>query len=610
MATGVTAQEKHGSDALTAARPAHHDHHPLPEGGAPVTLSYAGKLAERDVLAPLPGSFLRMDGKGRTVVAKSIEPNSVVLSDNIFALHNLVQSGQRATLVYLDPPYGTGMEFHSRKLQHAYKDDRAPAAYLEFMRRRLILIREAMADDGSLYLHIGHQMLFHVKVILDEVFGPTNFRNLIVRRKCSSKNFTRNSYPNIHDYILFYTKSARFKWFQPTEAPEQDWLDREYPKEDAKGRYKLVPVHAPGTRNGETGNIWRNMSPPPGKHWQYTPAKLEQMDKRGEIHWSRTGNPRRKVYLTTDKTVALTDYWSKFRDAHHQSIPITGYAARSTLVKTAANTWSLVPQTAFGDTLLAAADASAGRTALGFATLTDYVTLAGAQTLTNKTITSPLGIVKGDVGLGNVDNTSDATKNAAAVTLTNKTMTSPAINNPTIGGTVAGAITFSSGSEWSGSGTTAQSGNMKVRLMRTTGQVNGVFFKGLAVADPMFYTPPGSDDLAIGFDTGAGAVNTTRFYQSGDVVIPNAAPSSVYSAGYRGIPFSEQSTDYTFVLADVGRGKYMNSGSSRTFTIPPNSSVAWPQGSAIVAYNYPASAATISVAPGSGVTLQRRCKAM
>jgi len=68
-------------------------------------------------------------------------------------------------------------------------------------------------------------------------------------------------------------------------------------------------------------------------------------------------------------------------------------------------------------------------------------TLAGTETLTNKTITSPIGIVKSDVGLGNVDNTSDATKDAAAVTLTNKTITAPAISAPTFSGTAAGSLT-------------------------------------------------------------------------------------------------------------------------------------------------------------------------
>jgi adenine-specific DNA-methyltransferase len=331
MATGISKTEQHGEDALTATRNTHADPFPLPGRDDQARLDYPNKLAVSQILRPLESSFVNLDRAGNASCSTVISANSFVLSDNYFALHSLIDSGKRANLVYLDPPYGTGMDFHSRGLQHAYKDDRAPATYLEYMRRRLILTREAMSDDGSLYLHIGHQMLFHLKVILDEVFGPKNFRNVIVRRKCSSKNFTRKSYPNLNDYILFYTKSNVFKWHQPTEKPEKSWIDKEYTKVDTKGRYKLVPVHAPGTRNGATGMPWKGKSPPPGKHWQFAPAKLDELDERNEIHWSKTGNPRRKVYLTSDKMLPLTDYWSKFRDAHHQSIQITGYPTEKNL---------------------------------------------------------------------------------------------------------------------------------------------------------------------------------------------------------------------------------------------------------------------------------------
>ena len=78
-------------------------------------------------------------------------------------------------------------------------------------------------------------------------------------------------------------------------------------------------------RRGDTGGEWRGMMPPPGKHWQYVPSKLDDLDAKGEIHWSKNGNPRRKVYLTEDKSLPLTDYWDQYRDAHHQSILITGY---------------------------------------------------------------------------------------------------------------------------------------------------------------------------------------------------------------------------------------------------------------------------------------------
>jgi len=90
-------------------------------------------------------------------------------------------------------------------------------------------------------------------------------------------------------------------------------------------------VHAPGTRRGETGKSWKGMMPPPGKHWQYAPEKLDELDQAGLIHWSKNGNPRRRVYLPEEKTVPLNDYWENFRDAHHQSIKITGYPTEKNL---------------------------------------------------------------------------------------------------------------------------------------------------------------------------------------------------------------------------------------------------------------------------------------
>jgi adenine-specific DNA-methyltransferase len=268
-------------------------------------------------------------------------------------------------LVYLDPPYGTGLDFHSRNLEHAYNDGMGQAAYIEFMRRRLILMRECMTDDGSIYVHIGHQMLAHVKVIMDEVFGADRFRNLITRRKCSSKNFTSKQFANINDFILFYSKNRAYKWNQPRIEAEEEWVLKEYPKLDALGRrYKLVPIHAPGTRNGETGQPWRGMLPPPGKHWQYVPHKLEDFDRQGDIHWSKNGNPRRKVYWSVDKKRALTDYWEQYRDAHHQSVQITGYPTEKNLdmlkmiVAASSDTGDLVidPFCGSGTTLQAARD--------------------------------------------------------------------------------------------------------------------------------------------------------------------------------------------------------------------------------------------------------------
>ena len=332
MATGISKYEQQTTDALSAFIPLR-DPLLLPSDDERVELHYAGKAEKNEILIRPNFSFKEIteSGNGAKCI-EAIKDKTFALTDNLFGLHDLYESGKKVTLFYLDPPYGTGMDYQSRELEHAYDDKMGTAKYTEFMRRRLVLMRECMADDGSIYVHIGHQMLAHLKLVMDEIFGQKNFCNLIVRRKCSSKNFTRNQYANLNDYILFYSKSSHYKWFQPGQTPDQSWVEKEYPKVDKYGRrFKLVPIHAPGTRKGETGEPWRGKLPPPGKHWQYTPSKLDAFDSLGDIHWSRNDNPRRKVYWNSRKKVALTDYWDMYRDAHHQSIKITGYPTEKNL---------------------------------------------------------------------------------------------------------------------------------------------------------------------------------------------------------------------------------------------------------------------------------------
>jgi adenine-specific DNA-methyltransferase len=398
MATGISKREQLSADAISALELVN-DEVALPGNKTTVELAYQNKAALSDIVRPAARQFLRLGAKIPHNIQTLID-NSFVLDDNFFVLNELISQGRKATLFYLDPPYGTGLDFHSRNLQHAYNDGMGQAAYLEFMRRRLILMRECLTDDGSIYVHIGHQMLAHVKVIMDEVFGSDQFRNLITRRKCSSKNFTSRQFANINDFILFYSKGRSYKWNQPRIEAEDEWVLKEYPKMDELGRrYKLVPIHAPGTRNGETGQPWRDMMPPPGKHWQYIPTKLEEFDRQGDIHWSKNGNPRRKVYWSADKKRTLTDYWEQYRDAHHQSVQITGYPTEKNLdmikmiVEASSDVGDLVvdPFCGSGTTLQAARDldrhfigvdasftaaqATLKRMRYGMETMGDYVNL-------------------------------------------------------------------------------------------------------------------------------------------------------------------------------------------------------------------------------------------
>ena len=251
-------------------------------------------------------------------------------ADNIDVLTALLDDKEvcgRVTLIYIDPPYNTGGAFETRDFKHAYDDRFTLQSYLSFMRKRLELMRQLLSKEGSIYVHLDSNMVFHVKVMMDEVFGMQNFKGMITRKKCKSKNFTRKTYGNISDYILFYTKTDQPVWNRPYEEWSDDKRLKEYPyiEEGTGRRYKKVPVHAPGTRNGDTGKAWRGLMPPEGKHWQFTPDKLDEMDQRGEIYWSQNGNPRRKVYLDRSLGVPVQDIWLDYLDINNQNTLVTGY---------------------------------------------------------------------------------------------------------------------------------------------------------------------------------------------------------------------------------------------------------------------------------------------
>lgn len=251
-------------------------------------------------------------------------------ADNIDVLTALLEDDNvcgKVTLIYIDPPYNTGGAFETRDFKHAYDDCFTLQSYLTFMRKRLELMYRLLSPEGSIYVHLDSNMVFHVKVMMDEIFGMRNFKGMITRKKCKSKNFTKKTYGNISDYILFYTKTDEPVWNRPYEEWSEEKVLKEYPfvEKGTGRRYKKVPVHAPGTRNGSTGTAWRGLMPPEGKHWQFTPDKLDEMDAKGEIYWSSNGNPRRKVYLDQSHGVPVQDIWLDYLDVNNQNTLITGY---------------------------------------------------------------------------------------------------------------------------------------------------------------------------------------------------------------------------------------------------------------------------------------------
>ena len=284
-------------------------------------LVYPDKTPEREILGAPAAGF--------ETLRRGPSSKRLYFGDNLDVLRVLADDPDvrgRVTLVYVDPPFATRSRFVSRAQSRAYDDTLSGAAFVEFLRKRLVLLRELLSREGSVYLHLDEKMVFEMKIVMDEVFGARNYRNTIVRKKCSSKNYTRRAYGNVADFILFYTRTDGYVWNRQT-APlsEESAKEYRYVEEGTGRRFMKAPVHAPGTRNGETGGPWRGKLPPPGKHWQHPPRTLDEMDERGEIFWSKNGNPRKKVYLDGHPGVGVQDIWTEFRDAYNQNVKITGY---------------------------------------------------------------------------------------------------------------------------------------------------------------------------------------------------------------------------------------------------------------------------------------------
>lgn len=291
-------------------------------------LVYDGKRSAKEILQQtLPAAF---------ETEWNVQPNKLIHAENLSVLKYLLdvrKLGSLIDLIYIDPPFATNRNFaigkdrtstisSSKTDKIAYTDDLTGADFLEFLRERLVLLRELMSETASIYLHTDYKIGHYVKIIMDEIFGAENFRNDITRIKCNPKNFKRRGYGNIKDQILFYSKGGNPTWNEPKDDFADGDIERLFKKTDGDGRkYTTIPLHAPGeTKNGKTGNAWRGIPPPNGRHWRSAPEVLEQLETDGLIEWSKKGVPRRKIYADEKTGKKKQDIW-EYKDAQYPNYP-------------------------------------------------------------------------------------------------------------------------------------------------------------------------------------------------------------------------------------------------------------------------------------------------
>lgn len=182
-------------------------------------LVFAGKERKEDIISEtmaVPFQKIKTFGE-----SKNGWTNKLVFGDNLQILKeiyndqrdkDLLGTKNKIKLIYIDPPFATKQDF-MKDGEKVYQDKVIGAEFLEFLRERLILAREILADDGVIYVHLDGKKGHYVKILLDEIFGENNFKNEIVwcyqGAGQSEKQFKKK-----HDSIFFYPKSAQyiFNW--------------------------------------------------------------------------------------------------------------------------------------------------------------------------------------------------------------------------------------------------------------------------------------------------------------------------------------------------------------------------------------------------------------
>lgn len=228
-------------------------------------LVYAGKMRKEDVLAdteeakPVPLQIEKVfNGKKYPLYSKDWN-NLLVFGDNLQILKTFNENKDplvknkikgKVKLIYIDPPFATKEDFGSKEGARAYSDKRKGAEFVEFIRRRLIVAKELLSEDGSIFIHLDWKKAHYLKLVMDEIFGDKNFRNEIVWHYRTG-NIAEKQFQRKHDTIFFYSKNDSYlfnvqefkEYYVQTYGPDTKISFKSAKDfEDQYGRFRISQV--------------------------------------------------------------------------------------------------------------------------------------------------------------------------------------------------------------------------------------------------------------------------------------------------------------------------------------------------------------------------------
>jgi len=304
-----------------------------------------------------------------------LRTNVLYFGDNLEVLRKHVPDGS-VDLIYLDPPFNSRRDYNilfkenggldseaqikafsdtwhwsTRSAQDAYHDVvlKGPPrvgqlleslhkaiggndvmAYLAMMTIRLVELHRVLKPTGSLYLHCDPTMSHYIKIVLDQVFGPANFRNEIVWRRTNAKGLATRRLASNHDVILRYSKSEDMAWNPLFKEHDPDYVRTfyRYVEPETGRRYRLADLTNPNQNRPNLTYEFLGVT----RVWRWTKERMEEANQNGLIVQTKPdGVPALKRYLDEQEGTAIDDIWDDIRPVQSQAKERLGYETQKPL---------------------------------------------------------------------------------------------------------------------------------------------------------------------------------------------------------------------------------------------------------------------------------------
>jgi site-specific DNA-methyltransferase (adenine-specific) len=314
-----------------------------------------------------------------TQQSQPVTNNTLFYGDNLGVLRDYISSSS-IDLIYLDPPFNSNRNYnvlfkeesgeesasqitvfedtwhwnHAAEATYQELVTKAPArvgtmigamrefigtnqmmAYLVMMAARLVELHRVLKPTGSLYLHCDPTASHYLKIILDTIFSPQNFRNEIVWKRTTGRSHTNHEskrWGKMTDILLYYAKSDKALLKMVYRPNSEEYLTEHFRHKDPDGRvYRIDNLASPSPRP----NLMYEYKgyKPPAKGWAISKEKMEQWDKDGRLHFPKSldGRIQRKRYLDELKGDTVQNLWDDISAIGSQAAERLGYPTQKPL---------------------------------------------------------------------------------------------------------------------------------------------------------------------------------------------------------------------------------------------------------------------------------------